>query len=69
MKEANLKGTLHDDIDRVFYPVKQDGTPIIPGFYNTDGTPIDLQTVQSYNDVNTPNYGTEYYLWKNNDPI
>ena len=66
MKEANLKGTLHDDIDSAFYPVKEDGTPITPGFYDVDGTPITLETVQSYNDVNSQYYGTEYYLWKNN---
>ena len=67
LKDANLKGTLHDDIDRVFYPVKQDGTPITPGFYRaSDDQPIDLKTVQSYNDTSSAQYGTEYYLWKNN---
>ena len=67
LKDANLKGTLHDDIDRIFYPVKQDGTPITPGFYRaSDDQQIDLTTVQSYNDPSSNSYGTEYYLWKDN---
>jgi len=62
LKDCNYKGTLHDNIDPVFYPVTKDGVPITPGYYDMSGNPIDKEDVPSYNAD-----GTEYYIWNNNN--
>lgn len=55
---ADIYGTVTDTVDPAFYPVKPDGTPIEPGYYNRAGYSINPNAIAALDASHT-----EYYQW------